>query len=343
MNFSQLHHEGNSNAPVRCKLVAYDVNQQAESLVRWEQQYNQHSRGAFTGYLDELKLGGMHLFEEFTSQTLLQQCCVNEDSVWLGFSLQPQRPRINGNEIGEGQLMVRPSGVEFELLTPQQFHIFGLVLNKQAIAEQLQGLDKDLWLKESDKLLVTRPNNFVAYELAKTISLMLNERSPIIEGLTEEEKNQRIERIQPIVASRIADLLVQTETGMKEINVNRPEKRRVIDRIRAHVERTGRYPLTVSELCDIAFVSRRTLQYSFEHELGVSPIQYLRDCRLNEIRRILIESNELIVISDLAMEYGFYHISTFNEHYKVLFGETPTQTMQRAGNYHFGVLSTPIK
>lgn len=333
MNFSHLHHEGNSSAPQRCKSFAYDVNQQAESLVRWEQRYNQHSQGAFYGYLDELKFGGLHLFEEFTSRRLFQQCCVNEDSVWLGFSLQEQRPRINGNEIEQGQLMLRPSGVEFELLTPQDFHIFGLVLEKDTISQELQGLDKELWIRDCNNWLVTRADNYVTYELAKTISLFLNDHSPLLEGLSREDKSLRLELLRPIVTSRIADLLMQAENGMKEVNISRPEKRRVLDRVRQHVEQTGRYPLTISELCDITFVSRRTLQYCFEHELGVSPIQYLRDCRLNEIRRLLIETNEPLVISDLAMEYGFYHISTFNEHYKQLFGETPTQTMLRATTY----------
>ncbi len=333
MNFSQVHHEGNSIAPQRCKSFAYDVNQQAESLVRWEQRYNQHSQGAFYGYLDELKLGGLHLFEEFTSRRLFQQCCVNEDSVWLGFSLQDQRPRINGNEIEQGQLMLRPSGVEFELLTPQDFHIFGLVLEKETISAELIGLDKELWLRDCDNWLVTQPDNYVTFELAKTISLFLNDRSPVIEGLSRQEKNFRLDTLRPIIASHIADLLIRAETGMKEVNISRPEKRRVIDRVRKHIGETGRFPLTITELCDIAYVSRRTLQYSFEHELGVSPIQYLRDCRLNEIRRLLIETNEPLVISDLAMEFGFYHISTFNEHYKQLFGETPTQTMLRANTY----------
>ncbi|MCE0495598.1 helix-turn-helix domain-containing protein [Vibrio salinus] len=346
MNFLQVHHEGNSNAPQRCKSFAYDVNQQAESLVRWEQRYDQHSRGAFYGYLDELKLGGLHLFEEFTSRRLFQKCCVNEDSVWLGFSLQDQRPKINGNEIEQGQLMVRPSGVEFELLTPPDFHIFGLVLEKNTIADELQGLDKELWLRNCSNWLVTRPDGYVSYELAKTISLMLDDNSPLTEGLSRQDKSIRIERLRPIVASRIADLLMRVERGMQEVNISRPEKRLVLDRVRQHIQETGRYPLTVSELCSIAYVSRRTLQYCFEHELGVSPIQYLRDCRLNEIRRLLIESQEPLVIADLAMEYGFYHISTFNEHYKQLFGETPTQTMLRASKYSHVAIAlkkSPVK
>ncbi len=333
MKFSQLHYDMNSRAPERCKSFTFDVNQQAESLVGWEQNYNQHSSGAFHGYLDELTLGGMHLFEEYTNQTLMQQCCVNENNIWLGFSPQLQRPKINNNEITSGQLMIRPSGIDFELLTPQEFHIFGLVLDKCCIQDEMTGLDADIWLNHSSKALISEPNNYVTYELAKLIRLLLNENSPLSTMMQNDKMRSRLEHLKPLIASKMADLLVQSESGIREIQVVRPAKRRVLDKIRQHVEQTGQYPLTITELCNIAYVSRRTLQYCFEHELNVSPIQYLRDCRLNEIRRILLKSSEDIVISDLAIDFGFFHISTFNQHYKQLFGETPTQTIKRSNTY----------
>jgi AraC family ethanolamine operon transcriptional activator len=333
MNFQQLHHEGNSSAPIRCKSYAFDVNQQAESLVKWEQCYDQHSQGSFSGYLDELKLGGIHLFEEFTNQTLLQRCCVNESSLWIGFSLQAQRPRINGTPLDRGQLMIRPSGVEFELITPMDFQIFGLVLDNDCIGTQLVGLDAERWLEHSEQVLVTQANPRLAYELANMIKMVLSPSSLISQHILTTDQPQRRERLQGLIHSAIADRLVQTESSFTGVSVSQPGKRRVLERIRHHIEQSGRYPLTITELCQIGYVSRRTLQYCFEHELGVSPMQYLRECRLNEVRRALLASHGHIIISDLALEYGFYHISTFNDHYKALFGETPSQTLQRTPAY----------
>ena len=343
MNFSQRHHDRQSIALERCKSFTFDVNQQAESLVQWEQRYNQHSSGAFNGYLDELKLGGIHLFEEFTNQTLLQQCCVNESSLWLGFSLQTQRPKINNNEIGAGQLMIRPSGVDFELITPQDFQIFGLVLDREAILDEMAELDAELWLNHCNHMLVSEPNNYVSYELAKLIQLLLNNNGNAASQnvLLDANNLSRIKKLKPLIASKIADLLVQTESGLKEVQVQRPTKQRVITKISSYIEQTGHYPLTITELCKIAHVSRRTLHYCFEHELGVSPIQYIRDCRLNEIRRILLKGETERSISDLALDLGFFHISTFNAQYKQLFGETPTQTIQRAASYQNSTISYP--
>ena len=335
MKFFNVPYEENSSAPIRCKSYAFDANQQAGSLVRWEQSYQQHSNGGFSGYLDELNLGGIHLFEEFTNQALHQHCCVNEDSIWIGFSQQCQSPRINGNQLQKGQLMVRPSNVDFELATPSDFHIFGLVLNKQTIADELVGLDSELWLGHPENILVTDPRPELSYEIAKLIHMLLKEDSPLFNHLSTVGSEARLKRIRPLVTSAITGLLTQiTEQNLQNLKDTRSARMVVIERIQKHIEQTGEYPLTVNELCQIACVSRRTLQYAFEHGLGTTPIQYVRNCRLNLIRTALLTEDNEKSISDLALEHGFYHISLFNQHYKQLFGETPTQTIIRSNSYN---------
>lgn len=343
MHFSPQHHDRYAMALERCKSFTFDVNQQAESLIKWEQRYNQHSSGRFSGYLDELKLGGIHLFEEFTNQALLQQCCVKENSLWLGFSLQAQRPKINNNDIAAGQLMIRPSGVDFELITPQDFHIFGLVLDRESLQDEMVGVDAERWQSQAHEILLSEPNLYVSYELAKLIQLLLgNNHNATFQNMPSDDRNlSRLSTLMPLVVSRIADLLAQTEPGFKEVQVQPQTKQRVITAVSRYIKQTNRYPLTITELCKITHVSRRALHYCFEQGLGVSPIQYIRDCRLNEIRRILLKNEKEITIADLALEFGFFHISTFNAHYKQLFGETPTQTIQRSANYQSAVISYP--
>lgn len=335
MNFSKQHHNEDSPAPQRCKSFSFDVNQQAQSLGEWEQHYDQHSGGVFNGYLDELKLNGIHFFEEFTNRTLQQQCCIKDNNLWFGFSLQKQRPKLNNQEIAIGQLMRRPSGVEFELITPADFQIYGLVLDKEKIGSEMIGLDAELWHNQSATLQLSQPNNYVSYELAKLINLLLNNNSmpnsPL--NLLAQGNQSRLSKLMPLIRSKVADLLAQTEYPSEQKLATTQTKQRVITDISNYIKQTKRYPLTITELCQISHVSRRALQYSFEQGLGVSPIQYIRDCRLNEIRRILLNMETDITITDLALNYGFFHLGTFNNQYKQLFAETPTQTMQRATHY----------
>lgn len=333
MSLLKSHHENNSPALQRCKSFTFDVNQQAESLVQWEQRYNQHSSGIFNGYLDELKLGGIHFFEEFSNRTLQQQCCIKEGKLWLGFSLQPQRPKINNSEVLAGQIMTRPSNVEFELITPDDFHIYGLVLDRKTIANELVGSDAQQWHKQVAQ--TSEANPFVSYELAKLIALLLDKSNTALTNNDQsgDENIARLHRLMPLITSKVADLLSQLEYDIKEPTITHQSKLRVITEVNNYIKQTGTYPLTTTELCKIANVSRRALQYCFEQGLGMSPIQYIRDCRLNEIRRILLKQDNDSAIADVALNFGFFHLGTFNSQYKQLFAETPTQTMQRASSY----------
>ena len=343
MTFSKQHQVNTTAALERCKSFTFDVNQQAESLRQWEQRYNQHSNGVFSGSLDELTLGGVHFFEEFTNRTLQQQCCVKHDNLWLGFSLQTQRPKINNSNVLEGQIMTRPSDIEFELITPPDFHIYGLVINKHSLDTEMIGADHDLWQNKSTHLQVSKPAPYVSYELAKLISLLLgNSNSPMgSKHLLKDATPSRVTHLTPLITSKVADLLMQTEYQQHDVSVSQQTRQRVITDITEYIQETGNYPLTITELCQISKVSRRALQYCFEQGFGVSPIQYIRDCRLNEIRRTLLSDSNQHSIADLALDFGFFHISTFNAYYKGLFGETPTQTIHRAGHYHHPLISSP--
>lgn len=332
MTSVKQHHDNSAPALARCKSFTFDVNQQAESLIKWEQRYNQHSGGLFNGYLDEVQIGGLHFFEEFTSHSLQQQCCINGNNLWFGFSLQSQRPKINNNELLAGQLMRRASGVEFELLTPDDFHIYGLVVDKDNLSDEMIGQDAEQWQSHNNNIQLSEPNHYLSYELAKLISLLLNTNNTqgTQSRLLQQNNKTRLNTLMPLINSKVADLLIKIEYGG---NLTYQSKQRVISAIKNHIRQTEHYPLTITELCKIANVSRRTLQYCFEQGMGLSPIQYIRDCRLNEIRRILLKEEQEISITSLAMNFGFFHLATFNLQYKQLFAETPTQTLLRAVNY----------
>ncbi|WP_413700559.1 helix-turn-helix domain-containing protein [Psychromonas sp. KJ10-10] len=61
---------------------------------------------------------------------------------------------------------------------------------------------------------------------------------------------------------------------------------------------------------------------------GISPKQYIQVLRLNQVRRELLNNQDSLTISEIAFNYGFFHLSLFSQNYKRLFGETPGQTLQ---------------
>ena len=88
--------------------------------------------------------------------------------------------------------------------------------------------------------------------------------------------------------------------------------------------------LTVTDLCRIAAVSERTLQYAFKDATGLTPLAYLTRVRLHRVRQALMAANRgSTTVSAEAVKWGFWHFSRFSRTYKVCFGETPSQTLRR--------------
>ncbi|NIF46109.1 AraC family transcriptional regulator, partial [Burkholderia sp. Tr-862] len=131
--------------------VAHDADEQARNLIGWRQTYDQLAAGRFVGTLTELPLDTMKLFRESTSHLLRQACEVRGDAYWFGIPLVSDgTARVDACRIGPGALAFRPGNVEFELLTPAQFSIYGVVVRGDVLrryAEEVEhrALDERLF------------------------------------------------------------------------------------------------------------------------------------------------------------------------------------------------------
>ncbi len=86
---------------------------------------------------------------------------------------------------------------------------------------------------------------------------------------------------------------------------------------------------SVTELARVLGTTRRTLLTAFVDALGTPPSRYLLARRLQSARHSL-RSGESLSVTDAALDQGFEHISRFSHHYRTLFGELPSHTLQRA-------------
>ena len=89
-------------------------------------------------------------------------------------------------------------------------------------------------------------------------------------------------------------------------------------------------PLRMAELCRRANAKIRSLEYGFREVTGLTPIAYIRSLRLNTVRKALHMGKGERSITEIAMDSGFWHLGQFASDYRQFFGETPTQTRQRA-------------
>jgi AraC-like DNA-binding protein len=87
------------------------------------------------------------------------------------------------------------------------------------------------------------------------------------------------------------------------------------------------------KLRDIAVatgVCPRLLQKAFSHHCDCSPMQFIAQARLQQIRSELIQATTQIKIVDVMMHYQFTQSGKFAKQYQQLFGEKPSETLKRS-------------
>ncbi|MES9815386.1 MAG: AraC family transcriptional regulator [Candidatus Thiodiazotropha sp.] len=89
--------------------------------------------------------------------------------------------------------------------------------------------------------------------------------------------------------------------------------------------------LLLDQLSAVAGVSGRSLQLAFKKHRGVSPMEYIRNCRLDRARELL-QKRSASNITQIALDCGFNHLSKFSNYYKLRFGELPSDTW--SGKHH---------
>jgi AraC-like DNA-binding protein len=88
--------------------------------------------------------------------------------------------------------------------------------------------------------------------------------------------------------------------------------------------------LYVSDLCKVAGVSERSLEYAFKEVMGLTPVTYLIRLRLHRVRRALLAATQgSTTVSTEALNWGFWHFGEFSRAYKDCFGELPSDTLRR--------------
>ncbi|MGI9325783.1 MAG: helix-turn-helix domain-containing protein [Pseudomonadales bacterium] len=89
-------------------------------------------------------------------------------------------------------------------------------------------------------------------------------------------------------------------------------------------------PITRSELCEASGLHVRTLTRGFQTRHGVSPMQFVRDLRLDAIRSVLLCSNaKEATVTAVAEDFGMSHLGRFAQDYQLRFHEKPVDTLKR--------------
>jgi AraC-like DNA-binding protein len=104
----------------------------------------------------------------------------------------------------------------------------------------------------------------------------------------------------------------------------------IVARFEEFLEANPDRPLYLTEICAAIGVAERTLRASCEEHLGMGPIRYLALRRMHLVRRTLLGSDpSKATVTQIVTHHGFWELGRFSVAYRLLFGESPSYTLQR--------------
>lgn len=313
-----------SFARTRC----VDADEAAHRLRAWDQIYEQIAPGRFEGDTTDMWLDGMQVFRERSNRRVHQSGRAWPGSVTFGIPLfMDGDARFCGQPMGLDSVLVLGSETELDFLTSPTLDIVGISIPQAAPAmvERCQ-LDLEFASTISAKRLVHLDRESAARLRQLTRS--------VFETIEAEPTRLSAEGVRAQIRDELIDGLANAFIGVAaqpEVAEHRQNERAVVRRAREYVLAHAYEPVTIEQLCKVLGLSRRSLQYAFEHVLDISPAQYLRAARLNGVRRELKATPKSEgSIQDIAARWGFWHLGHFTACYRELFGCRPSETPRPA-------------
>jgi AraC-like DNA-binding protein len=99
---------------------------------------------------------------------------------------------------------------------------------------------------------------------------------------------------------------------------------------RQFIEDNCSYDIRLVDIERAAGVPGQKLHDSFKAYFGLSAVAYLKRFRLQSARRSLLQASGSYNVAAIASQWGFSHLGRFAQDYNRLFGELPSQTLERA-------------
>lgn len=100
--------------------------------------------------------------------------------------------------------------------------------------------------------------------------------------------------------------------------------KRVIDRMQADPARAW----TAADMAEVAGISVRRLQEGFREYVGMSPMEYLRELRLERVYADLSEGGPGLSVTDVAMRWGLMHTGRFAAAFRRKYGMSPSEALR---------------
>lgn len=308
-----------------------DVHQHARAIPGWSQHYDQLSPGSLNSSLRQVSTQTFQMFHEVLNRQVVQRghcprqrlCLALSDTALETASAKRAKPPLS-------RVVLLRNSEEFTLHAPQGLSLVAANVDFDRFIEMAElhlSPRQTALARGAAGLAVT---DAAVARLKDTLYLILRQSS--LQPATHAPTDTLDRVMDGMLLNAFLDLFDAVGDPGTQTRCGSSVSSYMVRRSRELLEGNVCSPLSILELCAQLRVSRRTLQASFQSVAGIGPLEYLRNLRLNAVRRRLgtTAAHELPV-GDAAAEMGFFHLSHFARHYRELFGELPSDTLRADG------------
>ena len=306
-----------------------DVLEQADALPFWSQDYTQMDKGNFTGSVNSVASRGVQIFREAMNRSVDELASAPPDSYVIGLPTIVEGDGFwGGQQLDKNSLITLDKNTELLFRTSHSSEISVAVITEQRLASYAEQVEQLDIRKLMDNI---NPVESIPAHINKRMLATLFVGT---EHISQMEDGINVHHIWRYFEDNMLNACLQalihgSENGDR--HYDHRVHRHIVTCVRDMTLSNQTEPWTIGELCAVLKISRRTLNHAFKQVLGITPVSYMRNVRLHKIRAELQSyPDRILSIANVASKWGFWHMSLFSRYYRELFGECPSDTLDRA-------------
>jgi AraC family ethanolamine operon transcriptional activator len=235
---------------------------------------------------------------------------------------------LNGLPVGPDRVLVGGPGVEVEFVVAAGYESVSVLVPTDDIRSHLRSRrrEDECRVPRGVELLAPAPATAHAlYDWGRRLIDMAARQPEVLAG-PQTRTAARVELLETLLMT--LGSAVHVESAPRDLT--RQGHSRIVRIAEDYTLTHTAEHLYVTDLCDVAGVSERTLQYAFRELMGMTPLAYLTRLRLHRVRQALRAATlGTTTVTAEALRWGFWHFGHFSRAYRDCFAELPSDTLRR--------------
>lgn len=285
----------------------------------WATEYRQLQPGPFSSTFTILEGESWFLLEEQSSRKVEVEAPA-PDGMYMMALMEGEPAVINGQIFSADHIFVQSPDSDLRACIPPGIRVTQVGILAEQFEEAISAVAPELPVPRAGANTIAIAPGRLA-KVRRTMKAAL---------FTPPNRNTaREEAVSTLLADIVAIAGDQNQT-LSVRKVHRSNAQLSIDRAKEYIEAHLDQAIRIAPLCRYSGANLRTLERSFAREVGMSPQQYVMARRLNAVRNRLLSADreQGLMVTEVALSYGFTHLGRFARNYKRYFGEYPRETLK---------------